>query len=142
MLPYVSTVDEISQVIAHAAAPSFLLGAVAAFVSVLIGRLNRIVDRCILLAGIPDEDVDRKPLKADIPRLKRRARLMNKAIEYAVVSGFFTSCLLIVAFVSAFLHFRHEYGAGIMFLLALGFFSASLFNLWREVRAALNDLNF
>jgi hypothetical protein len=43
-------------VISQAAAPAFLLGALAAFIAVLINRLNRIVDRTAILNGIPDED--------------------------------------------------------------------------------------
>ena len=36
-------VEELPQIIAQATAPAFLLGAVAGFLSVLIGRSNRIV---------------------------------------------------------------------------------------------------
>src|SRR5215831_14655778 len=36
---------QLSQVIAQVTAPSFLLGAVAAFISLLIARMNRIIDR-------------------------------------------------------------------------------------------------
>jgi hypothetical protein len=39
----------LSQVITQVTAPSFLLGAVAAFVSVLIGRMNRLIDRTTAL---------------------------------------------------------------------------------------------
>ena len=40
-------------------APSFLLGAVAAFISVLIARMNRIIDRSQALNAISDDDVSR-----------------------------------------------------------------------------------
>jgi hypothetical protein len=40
------TSTQLSQVIAQVTAPAFLLGAVAAFISVLISRMNRIsIDR-------------------------------------------------------------------------------------------------
>jgi hypothetical protein len=50
--------------------------------------------------------------------------------------------LVILAFVSAFWGWRHEYGAGILFVIALSFFVASLISLWREVRAAFRDIEY
>jgi hypothetical protein len=135
-------VEQLSQIISQATAPAFLLGAVAGFLSVLIGRSNRIVDRSNILTAIEDDDPVRARMKTDIPRLKRRARPINKAIEFAVVSGVFTTCLVVVAFASAFLGFSHAYGAAVLFVLALGFFSVSLIYLWREVRISLSDLEF
>jgi len=46
---------QLSQVIVQVTAPSFLLGAVAAFISVLIARMNRIIDRSQALNAISDE---------------------------------------------------------------------------------------
>src|SRR3954466_8264192 len=66
--------DQLSQVIAHATAPSFLLGAVSGFVAVLMGRMNGIIDRIRAINAIPDDDQVRVYLKADLPRLKRRAK--------------------------------------------------------------------
>ena len=45
--------------LAQVTAPSFLLGAVAAFISVLIARMNRIIDRSQALNAISDDDVSR-----------------------------------------------------------------------------------
>lgn len=137
-----ATADQISRVISQATAPAFLLGAVAAFISVLITRMNRLADRSNALIAIADDDSRSAHLKAVLPRLSRRAKLMNRAIEFAVISGIFTTGLVILAFVSAFLKFRHEYGAGLMFTLALMSFAASLITLWREVRASLKDLEY
>jgi hypothetical protein len=142
MFTDLTTAEQLSRVISQATAPAFLLSAVAAFVSVLITRLNRIVDRINMLVGTASDDPKHTHLKAALPRLNRRAKLMNRAIEFAVISGIFTALLVILAFLSAFLSFRHEYGAGVLFIIALAFFIASLFTLWREVRAALQDLEF
>ncbi|MGV4796975.1 DUF2721 domain-containing protein [Rhizobium sp. F40D2] len=142
MLSDVATAEQISRVISQATAPAFLLGAVAGFISVLITRMNRIVDRSNLLGGLRETDPGGSRLKDILPRLKRRAKLLNKAIEFAVISGIFTTMLVILAFVSSFLNLRHEYGAAIMFSVALMFFSASLMALLLEVRAALHDLDF
>jgi Protein of unknown function (DUF2721) len=133
-------VHELSKVISQAIAPAFLLGAVAAFANVLIGRLNRIVDRSNTLEAIEDDD-PKKQLKETIPRLKHRARLISNAIQYAVISGIFTTFLVIIAFISAALGIHQAYGAAILFVLALGFFAAALVCLWLEVRTALVGLD-
>jgi hypothetical protein len=55
MLPDTPSVTQLSQVITQITAPSFLLGAVAAFISVLVARMNRIIDRSQALNAISDE---------------------------------------------------------------------------------------
>jgi hypothetical protein len=49
--------------------------------------------------------------------------------------------LVILAFVTAFFGFRHELGAAMMFIVALGLLGASLLTLAREVRIALNEFD-
>jgi hypothetical protein len=129
--------DQLSQVISHSTAPAFLLGAVAGFLSVVVGRLNRIVDRCTALTSIEKVNPTNATENPDLPRLRRRANLMNRAVEFAVAAGIFTTLLVIVAFASAFLGFAHAYGAAVLFVIALLFFAASLIALWLEVRIAL-----
>jgi hypothetical protein len=77
MIPETSSVSQLSQVISQAAAPGFILAALAAFTALLIARQNRIVDRTIVLNGISDDDPVKCRLKADLPRLLRRAAMMN-----------------------------------------------------------------
>jgi hypothetical protein len=72
MQPDVTDLSQMSQVISHATAPAFLLGAVAGFVSILIARMSGIIDRSRSLNMIADEDTPRAHLKSDIPRLKHR----------------------------------------------------------------------
>ena len=96
------SVSQLAHVISQAAAPAFLLGALAAFIALLINRLNRIVDRTAVLNAIPDDDPARSRLKADLPRLMRRVAMMNRAIFWAVVASIAVTLLIIVAFVTAF----------------------------------------
>src|SRR5438876_8803502 len=112
MISETPSVSQLSHVISQAAAPAFLLGALAAFIAVLIGRLNRIIDRTVILNGIPDDDPVRYRLKADLPRLMRRAAMMNRAIFWAVVASIAVTLLVIVAFITALFQFQHEYGVG------------------------------
>lgn len=141
MLAEAPTISQLSEVITQVTAPAFLLGAVAAFVAVLISRMNRIIERSQSLDAISDVDPAKAKLKSDIPRLKRRASLLNKSILFATISAILTSLLVIVAFVAAFLNVRHEYGVGTLFVIALGFFTASLVNLARETRIALGEFD-
>jgi magnesium-transporting ATPase (P-type) len=146
----VVTPDAARYTIRHAAIPSyragygpvFLLGAVAAFISMLISRMNRIIDRSQALNAIGHDDPAKAHLRADIPRLKRRAALLNNAIFLSAVSAIVTTFLVIVAFASAFYHVQHEYGVAVLFVIALGFFAASLVNLAREARIALHELDY
>ena len=139
MYPDTPSVSQLSHVISQAAAPAFLLGALAAFIAILINRLNRIVDRTAVLNGIPDDDLVRSRLKADLPRLMRRAAMMNRAVFWAVVASIAVTLLVIVAFVTAFFQLRHEYGVAIFFLISLGAFTISLIDFAREVRIALSE---
>ena len=141
MLSDTPSVTQLSQVIGQVTAPAFLLGAVAAFTSVLISRMNRIIDRSQALNAIRDDDASKAHLKLDIPRLKRRAGLLNSAILFSIVSAIITSLLVIVAFVCAFYNMRHEYGVAVLFVVALGFFTVSLVYLAREARIALNEFD-
>jgi uncharacterized protein DUF2721 len=135
----VPSIDQLSRIIGSVAAPAFLLGAVAAFISVLISRMNRVIDRSQFLHGIVDDDGTKDYLKTDIPRLKRRAAPLNQSIFYSTVCAIITASLIIVAFVSAMLHLAHEYGVALLFIAALIFFVMSLVNLARETRIALHD---
>ena len=139
MYPDTPSVTQLAHVISQAAAPAFLLGALAAFIAVLINRLNRIVDRTITLNGIPDDDAVRQQLKADLPRLMRRAAMMNRAIFWAVIASIAVTLLVIVAFVTAFFQLQRERGVAIFFLISLGAFTISLVDFAREVRIALSE---
>jgi hypothetical protein len=69
MLPETPSIEQLSRIIGSVAAPAFLLGAVAAFISVLISRMNRVIDQSQFLHSIADNDLDKSYLKTDIPRL-------------------------------------------------------------------------
>src|SRR5262249_18848833 len=78
--------QQFSQVMSQATAPAFVLGAVAGFVSILLGRMTAVIDRIRTLNEIADEDTTRARLKSDIPRLRRRTKLLNSATHLALAS--------------------------------------------------------
>jgi hypothetical protein len=130
---------QLSQAMPEATAPAFVLGAVAAFIAVLLSRQTVVLDRIRSLNEIADDDTAHAQLKRDIPRLRRRVKLLNSATHLALVSGMCTSLLLVVGFVSAFLRLRHEYGATFLFTGAVGLLGASLFRFAQEVRMGLRE---
>jgi hypothetical protein len=141
MLSDTPSLSQLSHVISQAAAPAFLLGAIAAFIAILISRLNRIVDRTIVLNGISDDDTVKSRLKADLPRLMRRAAMMNRAIFWAVIGSISVTVLVIVAFASAFFAIQHERGVAVLFIVSLSAFTVSLVDFAREVRIALSEFD-
>jgi len=132
-------ISHLSQVISEAIAPAFILGAVAGFVSVLVTRLNRIVDRCRAFAASEANQEMSQTGAAEKFRLNSRADLINRAIFWAVGSALATLILMIVAFAAAFLDLPHERGVGLLFIVALTLFCASLINFAREMRIVIND---
>jgi hypothetical protein len=141
MYPDAPSVSQLAHVISQAAAPAFLLGALAAFLAILIARLNRVIDRTIVLNAISDDDTAKSRLKADLPRLMRRTVMLNRAIFWAVISSITITLLVIVAFVSAFFEIQHERGVAILFVISLAAFTVSLVDFAREVRIALSEFD-
>jgi hypothetical protein len=131
--------QQLSHLMSQSTAPAFVLGAVAGFVSILLGRMTAVIDRVRTLNEIDDEDTTRARLKSDIPRLRQRIKLLNSAAHLALASGICTSLLVVVGFASALLHLPHEYGAGILFLLALGLLAGALFRFAQEIRIGLSE---
>jgi hypothetical protein len=130
---------QLSHVISQSTAPAFLLGAVAGFVSILLGRMNSIVDRIRHLNEIMDDDSSRAHLKSDIPRLRTRLTLLSKATRLALAAGVCTSLLLVVGFGSALLHLQHVYGAAILFLAAVALMGLSLFRFGQEITIGISE---
>jgi uncharacterized membrane protein YgcG len=135
------SVSQLSQVISHAIAPAFILGAVAGFISVLVTRLNRIIDRCRVVASHEGTGPTKERQYPDMAQLNRRAALINHALFWAVASALVTILLMILAFVDAFFELPHERGVALLFTVALILFGVSLVSFAREIRIAVRDPN-
>jgi hypothetical protein len=136
-----ANVEQLSTMISHAVAPAFLLASIAAFVSILINRMTGITDRIRNLNQIADDDTARVWLRADVARLKRREILLNQSLQMAVIGGIGITVLLLVGFVIAFLGYRHEPGAAVLFIGSLCFLVVALFRFLQDVRIALSELD-
>jgi hypothetical protein len=95
----------------------------------------------VILNGVSDDDAARSRLKTDLPRLMRRAAMMNRAIFWAVVASIAVTILVIVGFLTAFFQLQHERGAAIFFMISRGAFTISLVDFAREVRIALSEFD-
>lgn len=133
------SIDQLARIIGSVAAPAFLLGAVASFISVLIARINHVIERSQYLHGIADGDASKAYLKTDLPRLRRRATLLNRSLFCSILAAILTAFIIIVAFISAFYQLAHEYGVALLFVAALVAFCVALIDLARETRIALHD---
>ena len=136
---FIPDAGQIAQVISQSVGPAFVLGAVAAFIAVLLNRMQMILDRIRSLNEIADNDTARSHLKSDIPRLQHRAKLLNSSTYLALLSAMCASLLLVVGFASAFLRLKHEYGAGFLFSAVLVLLGCSLFKFSKEVRMGLSE---
>ena len=130
--------NELSRVISEATAPAFVLGAVAAFVAVLLNRMTIIIERIRSLNEIADDDA-RGRLKSDLPRLRRRVGLLNKATHLALLSGLCTASLVVVEFATALFRLKYAYGAALLFALALVLLSGSILRFGQEIKMGLSE---
>lgn len=131
--------DQLSTMINHAVAPAFMLNGVAAMVAVLVNRISGVTGRIRNLREIDDGDVARAPLKKEIGELRRRERLLISALYLAVLAGGGVTLLLLFGFVVAFLGYRHEPGAAVLFVAALCFLAGSLFRFLQDIRLSQGE---
>jgi hypothetical protein len=112
MPEFIPDAQRLTEIFSNAIAPTFFLGAVAAFVSLMSSRLSTVVGRIRTLNGITAEDTTRAYLKVDIEPFRRRARLLKSGILAALRSGVCATLLLAIMFIIGFMGLRHAYGAG------------------------------
>ena len=135
---FIPDAQRLSEIFSNAIAPTFFVGAVAAFVSLMTSRLSTVIERIRTLNAIADEDQARAPLKVDLERLRRRARFLNSGILAALRGGVCATLLLAIMFITGFLGLKHAYGAGLLFIIATGFLGFALIRFAQEARISLN----
>jgi uncharacterized protein DUF2721 len=139
MLNFIPDAQRLAQIFSQAVAPTFFLGAVAAFVSLMASRLSVVIDRVRALNAIREDDQARAHLKGDLDRLRRRARFLNSGILAALRGGLCATLLLAIIFVTEFMGLKYAYGAALLFLFATFFLGFALFRFSQEARISLNN---
>jgi prefoldin subunit 5 len=137
-LALVTDIDQLSQAISHATAPAFMLGAVAAFLSILVARLERVADK---IKALRTSDADLDPTGKVAASFARRLELLSRAILFAVLSALFTAALLIGAFLTALVGIGHGQIVAALFAAALALLMASLVELAREMRVYMAHMH-
>ncbi|MGJ0451915.1 MAG: DUF2721 domain-containing protein [Methylocystis sp.] len=120
---------------------AFLLAAEAQLLSVLVSRLERIVDRSRSIDRTDSDSAEYADVKSELRILRRRGLLMHYAMYWSVASCIVTSVLVIVSFGAAYLPVRHEYGAGLLFALAMALFTAALIAFARELQLGYIEIS-
>lgn len=138
MFDFVPDAERLLKIFSQATAPTFFLGAVAGFVSLMAARLSSVMDRIRILNAITDDDA-RAPLKADRERLRRRARFLNSGILAALRGAICATTLLAIIFVTEFMGLKYAYGAAILFVIATFLLGFALFRFAQEARISLNE---
>lgn len=139
MLDFVPDAQHLAQIFSNAMAPTFFLGAVAAFVSLMSSRLSTVLERIRTINEISDEDQARGHLKGDLERLRRRARYLISGIHSALRGGVCATLLLAIMFTTGFLGLEHAYGAGLLFIIATVFLGIALIRFVQEASISLSE---
>lgn len=139
MPDFIPDSQQLAQVFSNALAPTFFLGAVAAFVALMNTRLLTVIERIRALNEISDDDPARAHLKADLVRLRRRAHYLTSGIYSALAGGVCATLLLAILFITGFLGQKHAYGAGLLFIVATVFVGFALVRFAQEAGIGLSE---
>jgi hypothetical protein len=135
----VPSIERLTQIFSNAVAPAFFLGAVAAFVSLMMSRLAAVSERIKATRALPDQDRAAVGSSMAHGTLRRRARLLSDGIILSLGGGVCATLLLAVLFASQFFGLKHIYGAGILFFIATLLLGVALFRFAREAWLARRE---
>lgn len=139
MIDFIPDIERLTHIFSQATAPTFFLGAVAGFVSLMSGRLAIVVSRIRAINKIQEDRALPIDLRADLGRLRQRARLLSSGIYASLLAGICATVLLAVLFMSEFAGLKYAYGAGMLFTLATGSLCFGLVRFAQEARMGLSE---
>ena len=126
----------VAQVIQMAVAPVFLLTGIGAILSVLTGRLGRLVDRFRVL----NETVSEPPANQvrELSILTVRARWVHWAITLCTASALFVSIVIAALFMGAVVDINPSRIVSIMFIIAMTSLIIGLGCFLREISLSIH----
>lgn len=139
MLDFVPDADRLVKIFSQAAAPTFFLGAVAAFVSLMNTRLVDVVAR-LRVASERSAEGDAGATEEAV-FLRRRSDHLHSGIAASLRSGMCSTALLAILFVSEFVGFQHAYGAPLLFVIATLLLGYALYRFYQDVRMSVEELD-
>jgi hypothetical protein len=135
-------IAEVGEVVRLAVAPVFLLSSVGVTLTLLAGRLARVVDRARALelgAGHTHES-ELGELGGRLSTLALRARLLGGAITLCTICALLVSMVVVALFLGALLNFRLSVVIAVLFIVAMLSFIGGLTLFLREVFVATRTL--
>src|ERR1700712_1701116 len=136
----VPDIDRLTQIFSNAIAPAFFLGAVAAFVSLMMSRLPAASESIKGTRALPTQDGAAVKNSMSLGTLTRRARLLSDGIILSLGGGMCATLLLAVLFASQFFSLHHAYGAAVLFIAATLLLGVALFRFAQEAWHARREL--
>ena len=135
-------ISEIAEVVRTSVAPVFLLSGVGVTLTMLTGRLARVVDRARALERSEGETLegDMSDLHRRVAALALRARLLGTAITLCTVCALLVSMVVVALFVGAFVNFHLSLVVSVLFIFAMFSFIGGLLLFLREVFVATQTL--
>lgn len=137
-----STVTSIAHLIQLSVAPVFLLTGVGSILSVLAGRVSRIVDRARKLeSDLPHSPTPRHAdIHIELRRLSRRAHLTYWAISLCTVSALLVCTMIALLFIGDFIATSTAQIVALLFITAMLSLIGGLLCFLREVYLAIRYL--
>ena len=137
-----SPIADIARVIQLSVAPVFLISGIAALLSVLSGRLARLVDRARVLEAIAHTQDEAAPagIHEELVILSRRSKLIYRAITLGTTSALLICFVVASLFISALLEYPISKIVGGLFIAAMVALIATLLFFLREVFLATRTL--
>jgi len=135
-------IAEVGEVVRLAVAPVFLLSSVGVTLTLLAGRLARVVDRAraLELGESKTHESDLDELGGRLSTLAQRSRLLGGAIALCTICALLVSMVVVALFLGALLNFRLALVIAILFIIAMLSFIGGLMLFLREVFVATRSL--
>ena len=135
-------IAEVGEVVRLAVAPVFLLSSVGITLSLLAGRLGRVVDRAraLELGESDTHESELEELGGRLSTLAQRSRLLGGAIALCTICALLVSMVVVALFLGALLNFHLALVIAILFIFAMLSFIGGLMLFLREVFLATRSL--
>jgi hypothetical protein len=132
----------IAHVIQLSVAPVFLISGIGSLLSVVVTRLNRVIDRARKVEALWKEldEVTRASARKELMVLAKRARLASWAINACAGAALLVCLVIATLFIDAFFGTRLRWVVGLQFILSMFILVFGLICFLREVYFATHTL--
>lgn len=133
------SLTNVVETIRVAVAPVFLLTGLAALLSVVTGRLARVIDRARELGGKHKGETSADQ-RAELRLIPIRIRLINRSILLAATSTLAVCLVIVLLFVSSLINLNIGIAVAVAFIVAMLLLMGALVSFIAEIRIALSLL--